>query len=292
VCAFQAYHFSHFYDSVPPENPQEMGIVEKTGIALLGEQYAKSKVVDSLKAPHVSETIRTEDGIKLAAWNAKHAASSKGTIVMFHGHASSRSGIIAEADAFYDLGWNVFMIDFRAHGESQGAACSVGYNEVKDVMAAYEHIAATGEKNIVMYGASMGAASIMKAINDYPSLKPSKVILEMPFATMLDAVEGKVRLMNLPDEPFGVLLTFWGGTEQGFWAFANKPEEYAGKITCPVLLQWGRKDPRVRERETDEIFANLGTRQKKLVEYDNVGHASLCINAHEKWMQTVTAFLK
>src|SRR4051794_32672856 len=222
VCAFQAYHFSHFYDNVTLENPQQRGILKKTSVALFGEQYPKSKVVDSLKSPHTNEKITTEDGLKLTAWNLKHDSAARGTILMFHGHGSSRSGIISEADAFYNLGWNVFMIDFRAQGESQGTACSVGYNEVKDVKAAYDGVSTTGEKNIVMYGVSMGAATVMKAMNDYPSLKPSKVILETPFATMLNAVEGKVRLMNLPDEPFGVLLTFWGGAEQGFWAFGNK----------------------------------------------------------------------
>src|SRR6266542_1384709 len=157
--------------------------------------------------------------------------------------------------------------------------------------AAYDYVAATGDKNIVLWGASMGAVAITKTINDYASVEPSKVILEMPFATMLDAVEGRVRIMNLPDEPFGALLTFWGGTEMGTWLFTNKPEEYAKKITCPVLLQWGKKDPRVREKETDAVYANLGSAQKALVEYDNVGHESLCIHAHEKWMQSVTTFL-
>ncbi len=295
ICAFQAYHFAHFYDNVPLENPQQMGLFEKAGIVLFGKQYQKSKVVDSLKVPHTNIIIHTEDGLKLAAWKAKHpvteAMNIKGTIIMFHGYAANRSDIIKEAEAFYKMGWNLVMVDFRAHGKSEGNLCSVGYFEAKDVKAAYDYVAATGDKNIVLWGASMGAVAITKTINDYASVEPSKVILEMPFATMLDAVEGRVRIMNLPDEPFGALLTFWGGTEMGTWLFTNKPEEYAKKITCPVLLQWGKKDPRVREKETDAVYANLGSAQKALVEYDNVGHESLCIHAHEKWMQSVTTFL-
>jgi len=293
ICAFQAYHFSHFYDNVTLENPQEMGFLTKTGIILFGQQYPKSKVVDSLKAPHTGTFVITSDGLKLAAWDLHHndSTKAKGTIIMFHGHGSSRSGIIDEAASFYGLGWNIFMIDFRAHGQSEGNACSVGYYEVRDIKAAYDHVAASGEKNIILYGVSMGAATITKAMNDYPSLHPSKLILEMPFATMLNAVEGRVRIMNLPDEPFGLLLTFWGGTEMGIWAFSNKPEEYVKKISCPVLLQWGKKDPRVKEEETNEIYQNLSSKQKTLVEYDNAGHQSLCINDHEKWMQNISSFL-
>jgi alpha-beta hydrolase superfamily lysophospholipase len=292
VCAFQAYHFSHFYDNITRKDPQQMGVFEKTGAMLFGEQYPKATVVDSLKSPHTSKTITTQDKLKLAAWDLRHKdAPAKGTMIMFHGHGDCRSGIIGEADAFYNLGWNVLMIDFRAHGMSEGNLCTVGYFETKDVKAAYDYIVSSGEKNIVLYGVSMGAATIIKTMNDYASVKPAKVILEMPFATMLEGAEGRIRIMNLPDEPFGVLITFWGGTEAGIWAFANKPREYAKKITCPVLLQRGKKDPRVKEEEVNEIYKNIPASKKTLIEYDGVGHASICKNAHEEWMKNVSTFL-
>ena len=295
ICAFQAYHFTRFEENYVPQNPQQMGFLDKTGAALFGLPMAKSKVVDSLKIAHSNTTLTTEDGFKLASWHLRHlqndSVKSKGTIILFHGHGSCRSGLIAEATDFYNLGWNVFMIDFRSHGESEGSECSVGYREVRDVKTAYDYISKTGEKNILLYGASMGAATITKAMNDYPDIQPRKIILEMPFANMQHAVEGFVRTMNLPDEPLGTFLTFWGGTELGIWAFSNRPSEYVKKINCPVLLQWGKDDIRVTEKETDEIFANLPGKEKTVVKYDGVGHESICKKSHEKWMQNVTAFL-
>lgn len=295
ICAFQAYHFTRFVADATPQNPKEMGFLEKTNAALFGLPVPKSKVIDSLHIPHTNVQLTTEDNFKLASWSLVHAKNdavqARGTIIMFHGHGSSRSGIIPEATAFYNLGWNVFMTDFRAHGESEGSECSVGYKEARDVKAAYDYIVSTGEKNIILYGVSMGAATISKAMNDYNAIQPKKVILEMPFANMLDATEGFLRNMHMPDEPLGTLLTFWGGTELGFWAFNYRPSECVKKINCPVLLQWGKKDIRVKENETDEIFANLGSRQKTLIKYDGVGHESICNKSHEKWMQNVTKFL-
>jgi hypothetical protein len=58
----------------------------------------------------------------------------------------------------------------------------------------------------------MGAAAVSKAINDYP-LQPSKIILEMPFGSLLEAAEGRIKIMKLPPEPLATLITFWGGTE-------------------------------------------------------------------------------
>jgi len=126
--------------------------------------------------------------------------------------------------------------------------------------------------------------------NDY-DLDPQKVILEMPFASLLHAVKSRVKMMGLPKEPVASMLTFWGGVEQGFWAFNLCPSEYAKEIKCPVLLQWGRQDARVGREEIDEIFKNISSR-KKLVIYETAAHQSLCKKEPAKWRETIESFLK
>jgi pimeloyl-ACP methyl ester carboxylesterase len=108
----------------------------------------------------------------------------------------------------------------------------------------------------VLWGISMGAARITKAMNDYP-LQPKKIILEMPFATLMQAAEGRIKMMNLPPQPLASLLGFWGSVEKGIWVFSVKPAEYAKNIAVPTLLQWGKNDPRVQEVETNLIYKNL-----------------------------------
>jgi hypothetical protein len=98
--------------------------------------------------------------------------------------------------------------------------------------------------------------------------------------------------MNLPQQPFAGLLTLWGGIEQGFWAFNFKPEDYAKKVQCPALLQWGTNDRRVSEDETIAILHNLNGGSKTFVEYKNSGHQSLCKSENDKWEQNIAGFLK
>ena len=209
---------------------------------------------------------------------------------VFAGHAGEKSGTNAEAQAFRKMGYNTFQLDFRAHGSSEGNTCTIGYYESEDVAMAYDFIKDKGEKNIVLWGISMGAATIIKAIKDY-AIQPRKIILEMPFASIVKAAEGRIKMMGLPGEPLATLLTFWGGVEHGFWAFNMKPAEFATKINCPVLLQWGANDPRVSRKEIDDIYGNINS-AKKLVIYDNSGHESLCKKEKEKWTGTVTDFLR
>ncbi len=290
IVLFHAYKFTHFYD------PGQITVVaqkDKTGWDKTKDiLFGFCTVKQQNTAPDTAYTtiyLTTREGLKLQGWMIQ-AANAKGTVAMFHGHGSKKSAVLEEAYEFHRLGYNTLLLDFRAHGGSEGNTCTIGYKESEDVKLAYDYIKAGGEKNILLWGISMGAAAITKSIHDY-QLAPSKVILEMPFGSLPDAVRGRIKTMKLPAEPLGTLLTFWGGTIRGFWAYNLKPEQYVKDIRCPVLLQWGRLDPRVTEKETMELYANIST-AKKLVIYDSSGHESLRNKEPQKWKSEVSGFLK
>lgn len=291
VVVFHAYKFTHFYNAgeVEIKNAASKTGWGKTKEILFGIN-AQKQVNELADTSYTAVTLTTKDCIKLDAWYTL-VGNPKGTVCMFHGHGGRKGGTKAEAAAFRKMGYNTFQIDFRAHGSSGGNTCTIGYDEAEDIKLAYDFIKNKGEKNIVLWGISMGAATITKAVHDY-NIQPNKIILEMPFATISDAVKGRLKMMGLPAQPVGTLLTFWGGTINGFWAFNMQPREYAKKITCPTLLQWGLNDPRVSRAEEDAVYNNLGTANKKLVVYETAAHESLCKKEKEKWEKEVTAFLK
>lgn len=290
ITAFQAYKFTHFYNAEEVTTKLDTNNWDKAGDIFFGINAAKN--INTIAPDSTFETVYllTENNIKLQGWYLKTDSIVKGTVVLFHGHGGTKSGIYTESEAFRKMGYNTFLIDFRAHGNSGGNTTTIGYFEAEDVKLAFDFVKNKGEKNIVLWGISMGAATITKAINDY-ALAPNKIILEMPFASILKAAEGRIKMMHLPGEPLATFITFWGGVEHGFWAFNMKPGEFAKKINCPVLLQWGQNDPRVTRAETNSIFANI-TASKKLVIYETAGHESLCKKENEKWMAEVQTFLK
>lgn len=292
VAAFHAYKFTHFYDNNRSytKKPEEMSGLEKAKVILFGVNYVKRPLNSAPDVPYENVAIETDDELQLKGWYVP-VTNPVGTIIMFHGHGGTRSGVLTELKAFHQLGYNVFAIDFRAHGESAGNVCTIGFKETADVKAAYRFIRNKGENNLVLWGASMGAATIMHTLAETNELSPAKVILEMPFGSLTKAVEARLRMMNLPPRPLSTLLTFWGGTENGFWAFSHRPTEYAKEIKAPVLLQWGRNDSRVSENETTSIFENLSSSDKRLVVYENSGHESLAKKEPAKWITNVAAFL-
>ncbi|GEO11476.1 alpha/beta hydrolase [Segetibacter aerophilus] len=293
VAAFHAYKFTHFYDKghTAVKKPELMDGWDKTKAILFGIDYFKLPIAATPTHPYQTTYIKTTDSIILEGWYVPKD-SAKGTVILFHGHGGNKGGVLTEAENFYNYGYNVCLVDFRAHGNSKGNICTIGFDESHDVKAVYDFIKAKGEKNIILWGISLGAATITKAMSDYKDIQPAKIILEMPFASLTDAVKGRLRIMHLPSQPLATMLTFWGGVEQRFWAFNHEPAEYAKSIKVPVLLQWGQNDFRVSETETKEIFDNLPSQKKHLTIYAESGHQSLAKNEPGKWNETVKAFLE
>jgi len=291
VAAFHAWKLTHFYgEAERTKAPENLSTTEKITAIAFGVKVPKSKTVDSLSIKHETIFLYTKKGaISIEGWYAKHWRE-KGSIALFHGHVTSKSAIISEAEEFYKMGYSVLLIDFRGHGNSGGNYTTIGYKESEEVQLAYEFLKTKTNKKVILWGISMGAAAITSAFsNGY--IKPDGVILELPYGSLLEAVERRVEMMQLPAEPLGVMLTFWGGIENGFYAFDLKPKIYAKKINCPVLLQAGKLDNRVSLKEIDAIFENIPTEKLKVV-YETAHHESLLKKEPKKWVENFKAFEK
>ncbi|GAL86977.1 hypothetical protein MYP_4207 [Sporocytophaga myxococcoides] len=247
------------------------------------------KPSNNIKPNQNFQTIILQSNKKIECWSInKH--SSKGTIILFHGYGGKKSSLMDKADVFLDLGYNVFMVDFMGSGGSEGLQTTIGYKEAENVKSAYDYIKENGEKNIFLFGTSMGAAAIMKALADYP-LKPNGIIIECPFATMYEATSARFKAVGAPVFPMAGLVVFWGGLTNGFWAFDHNPVEYARKIKCNTLLLYGEQDKRVSRKEIDAIYSNLDC-SKKLKTYPLAGHVNFLIKYKTEWIRDIGTFLE
>jgi uncharacterized protein len=288
---FHAWKFTHFYPSGQFRNklPEQMNALEKTKTILLGVRISKSRLKHTPATTYKTVHLHTSDNLTLEGWWIT-VPNAKGSVVLFHGYNGAKDGPLPEADYFRSLGYNTFLLDFRAHGNSEGSACTVGYKEAEDVQLAYNYAKEAGKAPVILWGVSMGASAILRAVPAF-GLQPKALILEAPFATLTDAVKGRMRAVGLPGTPLSQLLTFWGGLEHGFWGFSYQPAADAKEIKLPTLLNWGTDDNRVMRTETDAIYRNLGTKHKRLVIFEQSGHQSFCRNEGSKWKKQVKEFL-
>ncbi len=290
-----AHRFSYFYNdpSVVSDYSKE-NIFEKTWRLFTGPRFIKSTVHEFPSFSYETINLTTKNGLKIEAWYAKSDSTPIGTVIMFHGLSQNKSSKLSEAYEFHYLGYNVMIVDFRAHGNSEGNNTTIGFRESEEVNLAYDYVLNSGVKNIFLWGSSMGAVAIIKGITDY-DLKPSGVILEMPFASLQSHLRARVRsngFSGFPEKPFAFLVTCWTGLERGYNGFKFKTDNYAKNVNCPVLVQWGAKDHFVLKYETDKVFNAIASKNKKLVIYENADHESLLENDQLQWRKEVEDFLK
>jgi alpha-beta hydrolase superfamily lysophospholipase len=196
-----------------------------------------------------------------------------------------------EAAAFRDLGYNVLLIDFRAHGQSAGNNSSFGIDETEEVKNAFEFARRKGNKKIILYGMSLGAVVCIKAASE-KAVQPDAIIAEMPFGSLQDHIRARAQSVGFSNAagPFSFFVTFWIGLERGFNGFNHKTTDYAKQVNCPVLLQSGQNDLYVTESQIMSVYKSIGS-NKKLVTYPEAGHESLLRADVTRWMNEVDQFL-
>jgi alpha-beta hydrolase superfamily lysophospholipase len=289
IAIFHAYKFTHFTRKgiERTKDPKKLTDMEKLKALLLGVNNPRPENKQVPSSPF--QTIFIQSNVKLACWEIK-TANAKGTVILFHGYSSEKSALLDKAEIFRSDGYNTFLVDFMGSGGSEGNSTTIGYVEAQEVKACYDHVMKNGEKNIFLFGASMGAVAIMKAIYDY-ELKPAGIIIECPFGTMYKTVCTRFRNMKVPEVPMAALLTFWGGVQNGFWAFGHNPEKYAEKIRTPALLMYGGCDEKVSREEIDDIFNKLAG-EKKLVIFPQAGHEDYLSKYKSDWTNDTRDFLE
>jgi pimeloyl-ACP methyl ester carboxylesterase len=210
---------------------------------------------------------------------------------MFPGYAGAKDPQHEDARAFRALGWSCLLVDERGCGGSSGDATTVGYREAAEVVAAVAHARETlgASGPIVLYGQSMGAASVLHALAT-TSVRADGAIVEAVFDGMLPTVRNRFRSMRLPAFPSAELLCFWGGWQMGFDAFRHNPADYARSVRVPVLVLHGAHDPRATIAEGRRVYDHLAG-PRRFVEFPDAGHQALGRDDPTTWRAEVGSFL-
>ena len=284
------YRFTHFSDTVNDKTtkPEELSKLEKLNTVFMGVRIPKPE--NETKPIRNYETFTIKSTEELEVWYIE-IPEDKGIVVMFHGYSSSKSSLLEYSEEFNKKGYSTLLVDFMGSGGSTGNLTTIGFEESKDVKEVYQLVKAQyPNKEIILFGCSMGAASIMKSIRDY-KINPDKIILECPFGSFEETTKKRFQAMNLPSFPFTDLLMIHGRIQLVFNPYKHNPIEYAKEIKVPTLLLLGRKDDRVSMNSIEKIYQNLsGT--KKLGILENSGHEVYLNDDREEWHSFVDEFLR
>lgn len=165
--------------------------------------------------------IRTNDGINLHGLLFS-VDNSKGLIFYLHGNAGSLSSWGGVAETYTDLNYDVFILDYRGYGKSEGSIN--GERQLfRDIQIAYDNLQKRYVENkIIILGYSIGsgpAAKIASANN------PKLLILQAPY-------------YNLPD----LMRKFYPLIPTFVLKYKFRINKYIKECKMPVVIFHGDQD--------------------------------------------------
>jgi len=111
----------------------------------------------------VAAEVTSKDAV-LRGWYFKKTNLAR-VVILFHGQADNRAGMLPYADLFLRNSYSVLIPDSRAHGMSGGEYATYGLQEVEDISKWIDWLIENQKVGEVFgMGESMGAAILLQSV--------------------------------------------------------------------------------------------------------------------------------
>ena len=224
--------------------------------------------------------LTTKDGINLAAW---YTPPQNGSVILVaHGYNGNRPENIYVMLAKH--GYGVLAWDFRAHGQSGGEYCSLGYYEQLDVEAALDYALAQSDvEHVGAWGGSMGASTVILTAAKHPEIEA--VVSDSAFPTLEDVMR-----LNTPIKIMQPFVLFFGELLSGADLDQVRPVDEIAKISPrAVLIIDGWRDAAVAMNSPYRFFDAAGEPKQLWVE-EGVPHLAMYDRDPEGYEKRVIDF--
>lgn len=104
--------------------------------------------------------VRARDGILLRGWKVRPEEPNGSWVLVFHGVADNRMGVMEQAVVLLRAGYSVIMMDARVHGASEGSMATYGWLERNDSRAIVDALFSSEHFVVTPKGAVFSADTV------------------------------------------------------------------------------------------------------------------------------------
>ena len=203
----------------------------------------------------------TADGLKLDAWYVPAAQKTNKTAILAHGWHNNKTTMAIYGELFHELGYNVLIPDNRAHGQSQGKIIGYGWLDRRDYIQWLNQIIARNgqDSDIVMYGMSMGAATVLSTSGEADLPKQVKaVIADSSYTSLLEEIKHEAgEMYHLPWFPLVNVVSGISKLRAGYFYAEASPLKQGAKSKTPTFLIHGDADTFVPTKMVYPLYEAL-----------------------------------
>ena len=162
------------------------------------EERIKKLITDLMNRPCEDIYIQSFDKLKLHARLFENKSSNK-VAIFCHGYrGTAYRDFCGGATEMLELGYNVILIDQRAHGLSEGHSITFGVRETKDLLSWIEFAKQRfgQDMSLVLVGVSMGGHVVLSVADKVD--KNVKIIADCPYSSPKAILQNSIKSIHLP----------------------------------------------------------------------------------------------
>ena len=220
------------------------------------------------------------------------------TLIFLHGFSESRLAGLSYLNIYLNAGYNLLLVDSRAHGESGGQSVTWGVYEKHDVDQWVDWLRHRFPKGTIgMHGISMGAATaLLHAGLNEANKRVSFYIADSAYSDLesllADQMSQRLQLPgNIPPQvllPYANAVTY---LRARFTFGAASPLRVVQQVTTPVLYIHGEADRLVPASMSQQLYSmTKGQRQIQL--FPRADHVSSIYTDRSRYRTVVQGFAR
>ena len=237
--------------------------------------------------------LTSTDNLKLSAIYLPAEKKSDKTVIVAHGYMGNAETMANYAKLFHDIGYNVLVPDARGHGNSEGNYIGFGWPERKDYVQWVDKILAENgsSQKIVLYGVSMGAATVMMTSGESLPENVKAIIEDCGYSSVNEELAYQLKdMFRLPSFPLIQVTSLITKIRAGYFFGEASAVKQLEKNKRPMLFIHGDTDTFVPYDMLDKVYhATKGPKEKYVVK--GAEHAKAYTEDPEKYQSVLKGFL-
>jgi len=235
--------------------------------------------------------LKNQENFDIFAFYKKNGDTNK-VVLLAHGYGGKHCEMANYAKIFEKRGYDIFAIDHRCHGESEGKDLTMGEKESQDLLLWINYLVQLNPHyKIVLHGLSMGASTVCITCGEK---LPSNVVLAIEDCGYDNAYKQFSSVYFKRKFSMGLIFKI-------FYSFTKKtknldlkkvdPMQELKNSKIPIMFIHGDKDTFVPTEMIFTLSSSVPDQRKHIYLAENADHAEAYMVNPQKYENEVNKFL-
>lgn len=196
------------------------------------------------------------------------------------------------AKPYVESGYNLLVIDQRAHGDSDGKYNTIGFDEHRDVIVWAKLIHERfGVRSIILHGICIGSSCALFALTspDCPDYLDG-MVAEGMYPTFYENFKNHMVALKKPTFPFMFFINLWMKLFTGY-SMRRGPIHVIADYKKPLLMIHSREDLYSLPTTAVTLYEKAGSEQKTICWMEKGAHSQLRIVNTEAYDEAIEKFI-